>query len=189
MTWTRSPTAHGRPSPGGPTSDADLDDLAGDLVAHDPGRIDVLVAGLEDLDVGAAGRAVADPDLDLGRAGRRLRRVLDPEVARRVEPRDLHAWASVVIGAARGFSSARTVVDVGRRAERAPRCRRRRGSRRGPTARRRARRRWRRSGCTGRRSRRPSRRRRGTGGTRGPSGGRAPGTASVPWGIATPSPM
>ena len=47
----------------------DLDDLAGDLVPHDPRRVDVLMAGAVDLDVRAAGRAVANPDLDLGRAG------------------------------------------------------------------------------------------------------------------------
>ena len=55
---------------------ADLDDLAGDLVAHDPRRGDVLVAVVEDLDVGAAGRAVADPDLDLVRRRGRLVHVL-----------------------------------------------------------------------------------------------------------------
>ena len=38
---------------------ADLDDLAGDLMAHHLRRVHVLVAVLEDLDVGAAGRAVA----------------------------------------------------------------------------------------------------------------------------------
>ena len=59
MTWTRSP--------GGPALDAvaDLDHLAGDLVTHDPRRHDVLVAEPEDLHVGAAGRAVAHPDLDV----------------------------------------------------------------------------------------------------------------------------
>ena len=94
ITWTRSPTAHGWPSDGRADIRADLDDLAGDLVAHDPRRVDVLVARLVDLDVRAAGRAVADPDLDLGRTGRGFGDVLDPDVAGRVEPGDLHAWDS-----------------------------------------------------------------------------------------------
>src|SRR5690606_33805066 len=50
---------------------ADLDDLPGDLVADGPRRAEVLVAVVEDLDVGAARGGVADPDLHLVRAGGR----------------------------------------------------------------------------------------------------------------------
>ncbi len=48
------------PVPGPPVGDVttDLDDLAGDLVAHDAGRGDVVVAEAGDLHVGAAGGAV-----------------------------------------------------------------------------------------------------------------------------------
>ena len=71
---------------------ADLDHLAGDLVAHDLRRGHVRVAVVEDLDVRTAGRAVADPDLDLVRSRGRLVHVLQPDVTRSVETRDLHAW-------------------------------------------------------------------------------------------------
>ena len=84
MTCTRSPDA--QPS----TPVTDLDHLTGDLVPHHPRRHDVLVAELGDLHVGAARRAVADPDLDVAGTRRRLGCVLDPDVSRRVEPRDLH---------------------------------------------------------------------------------------------------
>ena len=90
MTWTRSP--------GCPALDAvaDLDHLAGDLVPHHPRRHDVLVAEPGDLHVGAAGRAVADPDLDVAGTRRRLGCVLDADVSRRVEPRDLHGARHVL---------------------------------------------------------------------------------------------
>jgi hypothetical protein len=86
--------AHGHPRARFDASDgaARLDDLAGDLVAHDPRRVDVLVAVVEDLDVGAAGGAVAHPELDLVRPALGLGGVLDADVLRRVEAHDLHQW-------------------------------------------------------------------------------------------------
>ena len=117
MTWTRSPTAHGRPFAAGPTS-APISTIS-------PAISWPMIRGgtmfwwpeLVDLDVGAAGRAVADPDLDLGRAGRRLGSVLDPDVARRVEAGDLHAWALLGGCPGRRAQQRQDIVDVGRVAE------------------------------------------------------------------------
>ena len=61
---------------------ADVDDLAGDLVAHDLWRGHVRVPGPRDLHVGAAGRAGADAQLDLARCDIRLGDLLEPDVAR-----------------------------------------------------------------------------------------------------------
>src|SRR5690606_19438923 len=69
---------------------ADLDDLARELVPHDARRVDVVVAELGDLHVRAAGGAGADADLHLPGAGGRLGRVLESDVAGRVEPQDSH---------------------------------------------------------------------------------------------------
>ena len=69
---------------------ADLDDLAGDLVADGARRGQVLVAVVEDLHVGAAGRAVAHPQLDLVGAAVRLGHVLEPDVLGGVEAQCLH---------------------------------------------------------------------------------------------------
>jgi hypothetical protein len=75
------PVAH-RPAGG---ALADLADLAGDLVAEHPWRAQVGVTGAPDLGVGAAERAVADPDHQVAGPGRRLRGVLDPDVLGGVE--------------------------------------------------------------------------------------------------------
>src|SRR5690606_11080965 len=74
---------------------AGADHLAGDLVAHHPGRPDVVMVQLVDLRVGSARLAVAHPDLQLAGAGDRLRGVLDPDVARRVESGVLHVSSSI----------------------------------------------------------------------------------------------
>src|SRR6185503_11597344 len=71
---------------------ADLDDLARDLVPHHLRRGHVRVAVVEDLDVRAAGRAVADPDLHLVRTRGRLVHVLQADITGSVKARDLHAW-------------------------------------------------------------------------------------------------
>jgi hypothetical protein len=73
---------------------ADLDDLTGDLVTHrrDPGDVDVAVVA--DLDVRAAGRAVADPDLDLAGTAVRLGNILESHISGGVEPEGLHAMRS-----------------------------------------------------------------------------------------------
>ena len=68
----------------------DLDDLAGDLVAHGGGAGDVDVAVLLDLHVGAAGRAGLDLDLHLTRAALRLGDVLAADVFGGVEPEGQH---------------------------------------------------------------------------------------------------
>jgi hypothetical protein len=67
-----------------------LGDQARDLVAHHARRDDVVVAVLEDLDVGATGRAVPDADLDLSRPRRGLGDVLEPQIAGRVEAGHFH---------------------------------------------------------------------------------------------------
>ena len=72
---------------------ADLDHLAGDLVADGPRRSEVLVAVVEDLHVGAAGRAVAHPQLDLVGAAGGLRHLLEPDVLGGVEAQGLHGRA------------------------------------------------------------------------------------------------
>ena len=92
MTWARSPTcqlaAVRRVDVG-----ADLDDLAGDLVADGARGREVLVAVVEDLDVGAAGGAVADPQLDLVGPAIGLGHVLEPDVLGGVEAQGLHGDA------------------------------------------------------------------------------------------------
>ena len=85
------PVAH-RPAAG---ALADLDHLAGDLVAEHPGRAQVGVAGAPDLGVGPADRAVADPDQQVAGAGRGLGGVLDPDVPRRVEAQHPHPSGSL----------------------------------------------------------------------------------------------
>ena len=91
MTWARSPTCPGR-AVGRVDVRADLDHLAGDLVADGARGSQVLVAVVEDLDVGAAGGAVAHPQLDLvGRTGR-LVHLLEPDVLGGVEAQCLHPW-------------------------------------------------------------------------------------------------
>src|SRR5829696_1658476 len=94
------------PVAGRPTghSGADLVDLAGDLVAEHPGRAQVGVPVAEDLDVGAAGRAVPDPEPDLPGPGDRLRHLLHPEVAGGVEAGRSHSSSS----SGRGRSSSTT---------------------------------------------------------------------------------
>jgi hypothetical protein len=80
---------------------ADLDHLAGDLVADGARGSEVLVAVVEDLHVGAAGRAVAHPQLDLVGAAGGLRHVLQADVLGGVEAQGLHGlllidrWADV----------------------------------------------------------------------------------------------
>ena len=70
---------------------ADLDHLsAGDLVTDGARGSEVLVAVVEDLHVGAAGRAVADAELDLVRAALGLGDLLEPHVLRCVETQCLH---------------------------------------------------------------------------------------------------
>jgi hypothetical protein len=92
---------HLHPVPHRPPAGAvgDLDDLAGDLVAEHPGRAQVGVAGAPDLGVGAADRAVADPDQQAAGAGRGLGDVLDPDVLGRVEADHPHLSGSSAIGA------------------------------------------------------------------------------------------
>jgi len=72
---------------------ADLHDLAGDLVAEDPGRAQVGMAGAPDLGVGPADRAVADPDDQTAGAGSWLGGVLGPDVPGRVEAHHSHRSA------------------------------------------------------------------------------------------------
>ena len=93
MHCTRSPTWK-PPRRLGP----DLDDLAGDLVAERGLAGDVDVAVLLDLHVGAAGRAVAHLDLDLGGAALGLGHVLEPDVLGGVEPQCLHGVSSARTG-------------------------------------------------------------------------------------------
>jgi hypothetical protein len=77
----------------------DLDDLAGERMAEHPRGAQVGVAGAPDLGVGAADRAVADPDQQLPRAGCGLGGVLDPDVLGRVEAHHSHRSGSSAIGA------------------------------------------------------------------------------------------
>ena len=72
MTCARSPTCPARAVRRVDVG-ADLDHLAGDLVPDGARGSEVLVAVVEDLDVGAAGRAVAHPQLDLVGPARRAR--------------------------------------------------------------------------------------------------------------------
>src|SRR3954470_23652188 len=74
-------------------------------MTHHLGWGHVRVAVVEDLDVGPAGRAVADPDLDLVRARGRLVHVLQADVTRSVETRDLHAWLPLDCPASVMFNS------------------------------------------------------------------------------------
>ena len=69
---------------------ADLDDLAGDLVADGARGSQGLVAVVEDLHVRAAGRAVADPQLDLAGPARGLGDVFEADIFGGVEPQGLH---------------------------------------------------------------------------------------------------
>src|SRR4051794_3493450 len=78
---TGGPAAHIRPH---------LDHLAGDLVPEGARRAQVLVPVVEDLHVGAAGGAVADPQLHFVRAALGLGDILDPNVLGCVEPQGLH---------------------------------------------------------------------------------------------------
>ena len=69
---------------------ADLDHLAGDLVADGARRAEVLVAVVEDLDVGAAGRAVLHLELDLVGTALGFGDVLDADVFGGIEAKGLH---------------------------------------------------------------------------------------------------
>src|SRR5690606_40695409 len=95
---------------------ADRDDLPGDLVPHHPGRADVVVAEPVDLGVGAAGGAVADPDLHLSGAGHRLGGILQADVPWRVESGDLHDSASSSAGWSRRSTASASVASRSRRA-------------------------------------------------------------------------
>src|SRR5207253_3922424 len=64
---------------------ADLHDLAGDLVPHDPWQGDVGMTVAEDLDVRPARAAGKDANHQVSRAGHRLRERLEPKVTRRVQ--------------------------------------------------------------------------------------------------------
>jgi len=75
---------------GGVDLGADLDHLAGDLVADRARRGEVLVSVVEDLHVRAAGRAVAHPELDLIRPAGRLLDLLESDVLGGVEAQRLH---------------------------------------------------------------------------------------------------
>ncbi|OPZ91795.1 MAG: hypothetical protein BWY73_01005 [candidate division TA06 bacterium ADurb.Bin417] len=86
------PVAHGHA--GVPDLRPDLEDPAGDLVAGDGRRRDVLVAMQVDADVGAADGAVVDPDQHLGRAAGRRRDLLETHVLDTVVNGGFHAFSS-----------------------------------------------------------------------------------------------
>lgn len=69
---------------------ADLDDLSGNFMAHGRDSGDVLVAIVEDLDVGATGGAVANLDLDLVGLAFRFGDVFETNILGCVEPQCLH---------------------------------------------------------------------------------------------------
>ena len=93
----RLPAATPVSTDGGPH----LHDLTGDLVADHPRRVEVLVAGAEDLDVRAARRAGVDADLDLVLGRRGLVRLLDSQVTGGVETGHLHASSAPSSGCSR----------------------------------------------------------------------------------------
>src|SRR5947207_12267616 len=77
---------------------SDLDDLPGDLMAHDSRERDVGMAVVKDLDVGPTGSAGKDPDDQVARAGLRLGKRLEPEVTRRVQACCLDGSSPWVLG-------------------------------------------------------------------------------------------
>ncbi|MPM91836.1 hypothetical protein SDC9_138970 [bioreactor metagenome] len=88
----------------------DLDHLAGHLVTHRRGAGDVRVPVVVDLDVGAAGGAVPDPDLHLIGSADRLRHILDPDVLGGVEAQRLHRLHSPSSGASSSITSSGLVA-------------------------------------------------------------------------------